>query len=99
MIKIGILGGAGYTAGELIRLLVNHPSAQIQFINSESNAGNLITDVHEGLYGECDLRFTSDMPFDQVDVLCLFARIDHDDQHSRYDHQKSRSGQYPVLCP
>ena len=69
MIKIGILGGAGYTAGELIRLLVNHPSAQIQFINSESNAGNLITDVHEGLYGECDLRFTSDMPFDQVDVL------------------------------
>ena len=69
MIKIGILGGAGYTAGELIRLLVNHPSAQIVFINSESNAGNLITDVHEGLYGECDLRFTSDMPFDQVDVL------------------------------
>ncbi|MBR4698929.1 MAG: N-acetyl-gamma-glutamyl-phosphate reductase, partial [Prevotella sp.] len=69
MIKIGILGGAGYTAGELIRLLVNHPSAQIQFINSESNAGNLITDVHEGLYGECDLRFTSDTPFDQVDVL------------------------------
>ncbi|MBR4240149.1 MAG: N-acetyl-gamma-glutamyl-phosphate reductase [Prevotella sp.] len=69
MIKIGILGGAGYTAGELIRLLVNHPSAQIQFINSESNAGNLITDVHEGLYGECDLRFTSNMPFDQVDVL------------------------------
>ena len=68
-IRVGILGGAGYTAGELIRLLVNHPNAQIVFINSESNAGNLITDVHEGLYGDCDLKFTSEMPFDQVDVL------------------------------
>ena len=47
--KIGILGGAGYTAGELIRILINHPEAEISFINSESNAGNLITDVHEGL--------------------------------------------------
>lgn len=69
MIKIGILGGAGYTAGELIRLLLNHPQADIVFINSESNAGNLITDVHEGLYGDTDLRFTSEMPFSEVDVL------------------------------
>jgi N-acetyl-gamma-glutamyl-phosphate reductase len=69
MIKIGILGGAGYTAGELIRLLINHPCAQIVFINSESNAGNLITNVHEGLFGETDLRFTDQMPFDEVDVL------------------------------
>ena len=67
--KIGILGGAGYTAGELIRILLNHPEAEISFINSESNAGNLITDVHEGLYGETDLRFTSEMPFSDVDVL------------------------------
>ena len=67
--KIGILGGAGYTAGELIRLLLNHPEAEISFINSESNAGNLITDVHEGLYGETDLRFTSEMPFGDVDVV------------------------------
>lgn len=67
--KIGILGGAGYTAGELIRLLLNHPSAEIAFVNSESNAGNLITDVHEGLYGDTDLRFTSDMPFGDADVL------------------------------
>lgn len=67
--KIGILGGAGYTAGELIRILVNHPDAEIVFVNSESNAGNLITDVHEGLYGETELRFTSDMPFDDVDVV------------------------------
>lgn len=69
MIKIGILGAAGYTGGELIRLLLNHPSAQIVFANSESNAGNLVADVHEGLYGETDLRFTSEMPFDQVDVV------------------------------
>ena len=69
MIKIGILGGAGYTAGELIRLLLNHPSAQIVFVNSESNAGNPITDIHEGLYGETDMRFTDQMPFDEVDVL------------------------------
>ena len=67
--KIGILGGAGYTAGELIRILINHPEAEISFINSESNAGNLITDVHEGLYGDTDLRFTSEMPFDDVDVV------------------------------
>lgn len=55
MIKAGIIGGAGYTAGELIRLLINHPETEIVFINSTSNAGNKITDVHEGLYGECDL--------------------------------------------
>ena len=67
--KIGILGGAGYTAGELIRILINHPEAEISFINSESNAGNLITDVHEGLYGDTDLKFTSEMPFDDVDVV------------------------------
>ena len=47
MIKIGIIGGAGYTAGELIRLLINHPEAEIVFINSGSNAGNRVTDVHE----------------------------------------------------
>ena len=56
MIKAGIIGGAGYTAGELIRLLLNHPETEIVFINSSSNAGNRITDVHEGLYGETDLR-------------------------------------------
>ena len=67
--KIGILGGAGYTAGELIRILLNHPEAEISFVNSESNAGNLITDVHEGLYGETGLRFTSEMPFDDADVV------------------------------
>lgn len=69
MIKIGIIGGAGYTAGELIRLLINHPDAEIVFINSSSNAGNKITDVHEGLYGECDMTFTDSLPMDEVDLL------------------------------
>jgi N-acetyl-gamma-glutamyl-phosphate reductase len=69
MIKIGILGAAGYTGGELIRLLLNHPEAEIVFANSESNAGNLVSDVHEGLIGDTDLKFTDEMPFDQVDVV------------------------------
>ena len=69
MIKAGIIGGAGYTAGELIRLLLNHPETEIVFINSSSNAGNKITDVHEGLYGETDLRFTDQLPLDAIDVL------------------------------
>lgn len=69
MIKIGIIGGAGYTAGELCRILLNHPDAEIVFVNSESNAGNLLANVHEGLYGETDLRFTDQLPFDEVDVV------------------------------
>ena len=69
MIKVGIIGGAGYTAGELIRLLLNHPEAEIVFINSSSNAGNKITDVHEGLYGETDLVFTDQLPLEEIDVL------------------------------
>jgi N-acetyl-gamma-glutamyl-phosphate reductase len=67
--KIGILGAAGYTGGELIRLLLNHPEAEIVFANSESNAGNLVCEVHEGLIGETDLRFTDEMPFEQADVV------------------------------
>ena len=69
MIKVGILGAAGYTGGELIRLLLNHPEVEIVFANSESNAGNLVSDVHEGLIGDTELRFTNAMPFDEVDAL------------------------------
>ena len=69
MIKVGILGGAGYTGGELTRLLINHPDVEIVFIHSESNAGNKVADVHEGLYGDTDLEFSSEMLFDEVDVL------------------------------
>lgn len=69
MIRVGILGAAGYTGGELIRLLLNHPEAEIVFANSESNAGNPVCDVHEGLIGDTDLKFSGEMPFDKVDVV------------------------------
>ena len=68
-LRVGILGAAGYTGGELIRVLLNHPEAEIVFANSESNAGNLVSDVHEGLIGDTDLKFTDEMPFDKVDVV------------------------------
>lgn len=69
MIKVGIIGGAGYTAGELLRLLIGHPEVEIKFVHSSSNAGNRITDVHAGLLGETDLVFTSEMPFEEIDLL------------------------------
>ena len=71
MNRIGIIGGAGYTAGELLRILLNHPQTEVVFVNSSSNAGNAVTDVHSGLIGECSLIFTDALPIDQVDVLFL----------------------------
>jgi N-acetyl-gamma-glutamyl-phosphate reductase len=69
-IKAGIIGGAGYTGGEMLRILVNHPNVEIAFVNSTSNAGNLISDVHTDLIGDTDLRFTNEIPQD-IDVLFL----------------------------
>ena len=71
MIKVGIIGGAGYTAGELIRLLINHPAVEIAFVHSTSNAGNLLSDVHGGLVGDTDLRFSESYDLSVVDVLFL----------------------------
>ena len=77
MIKAGIIGGAGYTAGELIRLLINHPAVKLKFVHSASNAGNKITDIHSGLYGETDLSFTGEITLDEIDVLfCCSAHGD-----------------------
>ncbi|MDE1192160.1 MAG: hypothetical protein PW786_08475 [Arachidicoccus sp.] len=70
MIKVGIIGGAGYTGGELVRLLINHPQAEIVFVNSNSNAGNLISSVHQDLIGETDLKFSGELS-DNIDVLFL----------------------------
>lgn len=70
MIRTGIIGGAGYTGGEMLRILVNHPNVEIAFVNSTSNAGNLISDVHTDLIGETDLRFTGDLS-QAIDVLFL----------------------------
>ena len=69
MIRAGIIGGAGYTAGELIRLLINHPDVELVWVNSTSNAGNRIDSVHQGLIGETDFVFIGDTPFEEVDVL------------------------------
>ncbi len=78
IIKVGIIGGAGYTGGELLRLLVNHPYIEIAFVHSNSNAGNLISDVHTDLLGDTGLKFSSDFKttpksrdFEGLDVLFL----------------------------
>lgn len=69
-IKVGIIGGAGYTAGELIRLLINHPNAALDFVYSTSNAGNKISNIHQDLMGDLDMKFT-DTVNPNVDVLFL----------------------------
>lgn len=71
MIRVGIIGGAGYTAGELIRLLLNHPEAELRWVHSTSNAGNPLTAVHGGLEGETELRFASEYDLKSVDVVFL----------------------------
>jgi len=74
-LSVGIIGGAGYTGGELIRLLINHPNAQITFIDSKSNAGKPITSVHQDLAGETDIKFSyknvaDNLPTADVIFLC-----------------------------
>ena len=71
MIRAGIIGGAGYTAGELIRLLVNHPQAEIAFVHSTSNAGNRLAQVHGGLEGDTGMRFCDAYDLGAIDVLFL----------------------------
>lgn len=77
MKKIGIIGGAGYTAGELLRLLINHPEVSIAFVHSSSNAGEPIVNVHQGLLGETDLVFSDTHPLDEIDVLFLCSAHGH----------------------
>lgn len=69
-IKVGIIGGAGYTGGELIRLLLNHPGVETSFIHSRSNAGKPVHAVHRDLEGETDLKFTGELNHD-IDALFL----------------------------
>ena len=69
MIKAGIIGGAGYTAGELIRLLINHPDVELIWVHSSSNAGHAIASVHQGLIGELSMNFTDQLDFESIDVL------------------------------
>ena len=69
-IKIGIVGGAGYTGGELLRILVNHPNADIVFVHSNSNAGNPVYKVHADLIGSTDIVFSGELS-SAIDVLFL----------------------------
>lgn len=70
-IKVGVIGAAGYTGGELIRLLLHHPHVEIVFANSQSQAGKAVYETHTNLLGETELRFTEELPFEKVDVIFL----------------------------
>ncbi len=87
-IRVGIVGGAGYTAGELIRILVNHPWAEISFVHSESSAGKYLHEVHGGLLGETDIRFCDSYSLEDADVLFLCSA-----------HGKSREFWSSHKCP
>ena len=88
MIRAGIIGGAGYTAGELVRLLVNHPEAGIAWIHSESQAGKAVAEHHPGLVGDTDLVFTDAIDLEGIDVLFLCSA-----------HGKSRAFWEEHPCP
>lgn len=79
-IKAGVIGGAGYTGGELLRLLINHPQVAIAFVNSKSNAGNPVSQVHADLIGETDLQFSDDLsPLQDGSIDVLFLCVGHGD--------------------
>lgn len=69
--KIGIVGGAGYTAGELLRLLIHHPAVEVAFVQSSSHAGQPVTAVHQDLLGDTDLIFSESADLNAADVLFL----------------------------
>ena len=108
-IRVGIIGGAGYTGGELIRLLIHHPNATIQFVHSNSQAGKLISNIHADLAGETDMCFTTELSLNDIDVL--FLCVAHGDarkflvQHNvpqqvkiidlSNDHRATASNPYP----
>ncbi|RZA03096.1 MAG: N-acetyl-gamma-glutamyl-phosphate reductase [Sphingobacteriaceae bacterium] len=75
-IKAGIVGGAGYTGGEMLRILINHPNVDIAFIHSNSNAGNYIYEVHTDLFGDTDLKFTGEL---STNIDVLFLCVGHGD--------------------
>ena len=74
MIRVGIAGGAGYVAGELLRVLINHPEAEVKYIQSESHKGEPIYSVHSDLL-YCDLQF-ADIDFNDIDVFHFVVAAD-----------------------
>lgn len=69
-IRAGIVGGAGYTGGEMLRILINHPNVDITFVHSTSSAGKYVYEVHTDLFGDTDLQFASELAYN-IDVLFL----------------------------
>jgi N-acetyl-gamma-glutamyl-phosphate reductase len=89
-LKIGIVGGAGYTAGELLRILINHPFADVEFAYSTSNPGQAVSHIHTDLFGDTDLRFTNELKPADVLFMCLghgisreFLSDNHLDEHTK----------------
>ncbi len=82
MIRVGIIGSAGYTRGELLRVLIYHPEVEIVFANSASNAGNKLYEVHNDLFGDTELTFSSDF-HSAIDVL--FLCVGHGDARKFLD--------------
>jgi N-acetyl-gamma-glutamyl-phosphate reductase len=75
-IRAGIIGGAGYTGGEMLRILINHPNVDIAFVHSNSNAGNYIYEVHTDLFGDTDLKFAAEF---NTNIDVLFLCVGHGD--------------------
>lgn len=88
-IRIGIVGGAGYTGGELLRILINHPQAEVCWIHSNSNAGKPLSDVHSDLFGDTNLKFTDSISQD-IDVL--FLCVGHGDAKKFLDNHEIAAG-------
>lgn len=82
MIRVGIVGSAGYTGGELLRVLIYHPEVEIVFANSASNAGNKLYEVHNDLFGDTELTFSSDF---HTDIDVLFLCVGHGDARKFLD--------------
>ena len=84
MIRVGIIGGAGYTAGELLRILIYHPNVVIDFVHSTSNSGKKISDVHTDLLGEIDLEFSDNVTPETIDVV--FLCMGHGKSRELFEH-------------
>lgn len=93
-VKVGIIGGAGYTGGELIRVLINHSAVKLTYIHSQSNGAKRVSEVHTDLFGDTDLRFVdtpiSELPKVDVLFLCVahgdarkFLQNNHIDKETR----------------
>lgn len=96
-IKVGVIGGAGYTAGELLRILIHHLCGGNRICKQQQQRRNPITDVHSGLIGETDLVFTSELPFGKVDALFLCSA--HGDSKKFMDNNKVPPRLRLSTCP